>query len=99
MNKIIVVFQFSGVTAAQYEAIWNDIRESGNANPQGLLHHVGGPTPDGWFVCDVWESQQEFERFGETLMPLMMKHNIPQTPPQVMPVNYEYNSAEVLDTV
>jgi hypothetical protein len=37
--------------------------EVGEASVSGLIAHVSGPTPDGWRIIDVWESQQDFDRF------------------------------------
>ena len=32
--------------------------------PNGLVLHTSGPTPEGWYVYDVWSSQDDFKRFG-----------------------------------
>ena len=32
-------------------------------SPKGLIGHMAGPTPQGWGVVDVWESQADFDRF------------------------------------
>jgi len=31
--------------------------------PEGLIIHTAGPSEDGWYVYDVWESREAFERF------------------------------------
>ena len=33
--------------------------------PDGLLVHSAGPTPEGWYVYDIWKSKEDFERFGD----------------------------------
>ena len=33
--------------------------------PSGGVYHVAGPTDDGFRVVDVWESQEDFDRFFE----------------------------------
>ena len=33
--------------------------------PDGLLVHSAGPTPNGWYVYDIWKSREDFERFGD----------------------------------
>ena len=39
-------------------------------SPEGLIVHTAGETDDGFYVYDVWESQDDFERFvNEKLMP------------------------------
>jgi heme-degrading monooxygenase HmoA len=38
--------------------------------PKGLIAHVMTKTPDGVHVVDIWESQEDFQRFNEErLMP------------------------------
>jgi quinol monooxygenase YgiN len=38
--------------------------------PEGLIVHSAGKTGDGWYVYDIWESREAFERFeNERLMP------------------------------
>jgi hypothetical protein len=32
--------------------------------PKGLILHSAGPVPEGWYVYDVWETKQDFQRFG-----------------------------------
>jgi hypothetical protein len=58
--------------------------------PDGLLMHRAGPSEDGWYVCDVWESQEHFDRFvQERLMPALQEMG---APPGERPQVYEiYN--------
>ena len=42
--------------------------------PEGLIVHVLTDTADGVHVVDVWESQEDFQRFNdERLMPAMQQ--------------------------
>ncbi len=34
--------------------------------PEGLLHHVAGPTPGGWVVMETWDSKADQEAFMGT---------------------------------
>lgn len=38
---------------------------------EGLIAHIAGDTGSGFRVVDVWESEEAFRRFGETLAPVM----------------------------
>ncbi|MEN3341980.1 MAG: hypothetical protein V7644_1384 [Actinomycetota bacterium] len=33
--------------------------------PEGMILHTAGPVPDGWYVYDVWESKEQFQRFAQ----------------------------------
>ena len=35
-------------------------------SPEGLILHTAGQSDQGWYVYDVWESQQHFQRFVES---------------------------------
>jgi hypothetical protein len=38
--------------------------------PDGLIAHVAGPVEGGWRIIDVWETQEQSERFrAEVLRP------------------------------
>jgi hypothetical protein len=91
MKQVVVHFDFPTVTQKQYDSVWDEIRASGNEHPKGLIFHVGSPKPSGgWMVNDVWESEEDFTNFGNMLMPMMMRQNIPMTPPTIMPVHFIY---------
>ena len=32
--------------------------------PTGLVFHTAGPAAGGWYVYDVWSSEEDFRRFG-----------------------------------
>jgi hypothetical protein len=34
-------------------------------SPEGLLLHTAGQSDQGWYIYDVWESQDHFQRFVE----------------------------------
>lgn len=89
MKHVVVQFNFPNVSLQQYDGVWNDLRASGNAHPKGLISHVGAATPDGGLlVVDIWESEDAFNEFGKTLMPLIAKNEFPMIPPKVFAAHY-----------
>jgi hypothetical protein len=38
---------------------------------EGLVAHIAGQGPNGFRVVDVWESEEAFGRFGETIVPIL----------------------------
>lgn len=90
MKKVLVQFNIPGWTAKQYDAVWADLRAAGYSNPKGLLWHGGGAYGNNWLVSDVWESEEDFNKFGEVLLPFLAKHGAPQVPPAIAPLYYEY---------
>jgi hypothetical protein len=84
-----------GSTAEQYEQLGEKMfgvrsSEFSSADaPDGLIMHSAGPTDDGWYVYDIWESPAHFQRFlDERLMPAMQELGVPAEgpPPQMFEV-------------
>ena len=58
-------------TTAQYDEVMRKLEAAGAGAPAGRLHHVAMESGGQIQVFDVWDSQESFEAFGETLMPIM----------------------------
>lgn len=88
-----VLFEFPGVSAEQYEEVCRNLNNGelmttlADWPNEGCLFHVAGPTEGGFRIVDVWESAEAFQRFGETLVPLLEKVAFPQVEPQIFPVH------------
>lgn len=91
MKKVLVQFNFPGVTTKQYDQCWDEIRKAGLEHPDGLIHHVGSQQGNNLVAVDVWESEEAFNKFGETLMPIFKKIGFPQVRPVISKVYYEYS--------
>jgi len=37
-------------------------------SPDGLILHTAGQSEQGWYVYDVWESKEHFQRFVENML-------------------------------
>lgn len=90
---IIAIFELPGMTQAEYEQTTDKL--TGGRGPvkkpadwpvPGLISHTAAPTPDGWFVADVWESEEAFRRFGEVIMPILREAGAPDVQPKIYPV-------------
>jgi len=73
---------FPGATLAQYDQVIQKMgfRPKGPGAPGGLFHWVT-KTDSGIRVVDVWESREQFEKFGaEKVGPLTAQVGIPAPP-------------------
>jgi hypothetical protein len=56
-----------GGTKEQYEAVNQELFGQPTVDtaslPEGLIMHSAGPAEGGWYIYDVWESREDFERF------------------------------------
>src|SRR5438874_8391706 len=84
---VVAVFESPSLTQERYEQ--SVVKLTGGKSRletpadwpvEGLLAHVAGQGPNGFRVVDVWESEEAFQRFGETLMPVMQELGIEGTP-------------------
>jgi hypothetical protein len=78
------------------QEIYEHVRELiGPDRPAGGILHLAGPSPiGGWRVIEVWDSEEEAQRFcRERCVPAFETVGVPTPPaPQVWPV-YNYISA------
>jgi hypothetical protein len=81
-------FHPTGMTAAKYDEVIADLEAAGEGNPKGRTHHSCFGPPDNLMVYDVWDSQEEFETFGATLMPILAKRGVDAGQPDVMPIHH-----------
>jgi hypothetical protein len=57
---------FENVGEDQYWAVNEKLgigRDGKGDYPSGLISHLGGPTPTGWVVMEVWQSKADQEAF------------------------------------
>ena len=65
-----------GFTAAKYDELVQKLDAVGAGSPAGRLFHVCFGDPNNVRVSDIWESREAFEKFGETLRPMMQELGI-----------------------
>ena len=71
----------SGLTAAKYDELVKKLDAAGAGSPAGRLYHVCFGETDNLRVSDIWETREAFEKFGETLKPVMQEMGF--APPEI----------------
>ena len=69
--SIAVYFHPEAMSATQYDEIMEKLRAAGQGTPTGRSHHSAFGPEDRLMVYDVWDSQESFDAFGQTLMPVL----------------------------
>ena len=88
MKKIVAQFNVVGLTAQQYSQANKDLEAAGKGKPSGRLYHVAAQQADGFFMIEVWESEEALNEFAETLIPILVKNGITHAQPAiVLPVH------------
>jgi len=58
-----------GVTKQQYdqvnEKMFGQSPPPTDQLPEGLILHSAGPADNGWYIYDIWESRDAFQRFWD----------------------------------
>jgi hypothetical protein len=82
----VLTFSPSGMTAAKYDECIKKLKDAGAGAPRGRSHHVCYGDQNNVQVTDVWDSMEDFQAFGETLIPILQSLGIDPgqpTPQQV----------------
>jgi hypothetical protein len=85
---MIVHFSPTALSAAQYDKTIQMLEASGDIPAAGLEYHVCFGSEGSLQVTEIWESQAQFEAFGERLMPILAENGIEfSTPPAIFEVH------------
>jgi hypothetical protein len=66
-----IYFASKSFSVQQYDDAISRLEAAGAGSPPGRSFHCAFSGKNGLDVFDVWESQEAFEKFGETLMPIL----------------------------
>lgn len=89
---IMAVHQAPSLTQDKYEEAIRRLtnakspHESPSELPEGRLVHVAGQGKNGFWVVDVWESEEALRRFRETIGPILQAVGLEQ-PPEFFPAH------------
>ena len=84
--SILVRFTPSSVTKDQYDASIRRLEEQGDFPPDGAEYHCAYFVDGSLRVSEVWDSREQFEAFGERLMPLLAEIGIDAGEPEILEV-------------
>lgn len=86
--SIVVRFTPTSLTAQKYDETIRVIEESGDFPPDGLDYHVCFGAEGNLRVSEIWDSREQFEAFGERLMPILATAGIEFSgPPEISEVH------------
>jgi hypothetical protein len=80
-------FTPSTFTPSKYDDTITRLEAAGAGAPAGRLYHVALESDGLIQVFDVWDSQESFEAFGVTLLPIMAELGADPGQPRVSPVH------------
>lgn len=77
----------ASMTATQYDEAVQRLKKAGVGHPKGRRYHACFGEADKIQVFDVWDSQATFDKFGQTLMPILAELGVTPAQPAVMPIH------------
>ena len=72
------------MTTVQYDEVMKRLGAAGAGAPAGRLYHACYGAAERLRVFDVWESQDSFDRFGQTLMPILQDVGVDPGVPEIV---------------
>ena len=77
-----------GMSADMYDQTMPAIEASGQFPPDGLEYHVAFSSGGSFRVSEIWDSMEQFEAFGQRLMPILAASGIELAgPPEVVEIH------------
>jgi hypothetical protein len=80
-------FTPSSFTPERYDDAIKRLDDAGAAAPSGRLYHVALEADGLIQVFDVWDSEESFQAFGATLVPILAELGVDPGQPQISPVH------------
>ena len=74
-------------TAAKYQETIKQLIAAGAGTPKGRTYHVCYGDPNGVDITDVWDSMEDFQAFGITLIPIMNSLGVDPGHPDVQQIH------------
>ncbi|MEA2164270.1 MAG: hypothetical protein QOK37_2397 [Thermoanaerobaculia bacterium] len=80
----VVRFAPKSMSSQQYDDVIKRLDAAGAGSPQGRIFHVAFGEPSALRVSDVWDTHENFERFGQTLGPILQAAGVDPGEPEFM---------------
>jgi hypothetical protein len=85
--SIVVRFNPESADSGQYDETISKLEAQGDFPPDGLDYHVAFTSGGDFFVSEIWDSREQFQAFGERLMPVLQEVGIDPGEPAVFDVH------------
>ena len=77
----------SDVTTEQYDDTIRRLEKVGDWPPQGLDYHVAFKANGKFRVSEIWDSREQFDAFGQRLMPVLKEVGIEPGKPEMLEIH------------
>ena len=81
-----LIMEGVGMSQDQYYQVLNQVTHNGSQQVPGILTHAAGPTEDGFYVMETWESPEALQHFYDTLLRQALEAANIQTRPSIFDI-------------
>jgi hypothetical protein len=85
--RIAMYSHHPDLTLEMFDQIDRRIHEALGGEPKGMIHHSVIGAGQGVTVYEIWESEEEFQAFGQLLMPIIADFGLGPGHPVISPVH------------
>ena len=85
--SFVLKFAPSGFPLAKYNEVIKKLNAAGAGSPKGRRYHVCYGDPNSVQVTDVWDNMEDFQAFGQTLVPIMQSMGADPGQPEIQQVH------------
>jgi hypothetical protein len=86
-----ILVRFTGapsMSAEKYDEVLPLIQAAGQFPPDGLDYHVAFSSGGSFRVSEIWDSMEQFEAFGQRLMPILNAAGVELAgPPEIVEIH------------
>lgn len=83
---ILLRFSGQGMTEAKYQECLRRLEQAGAGSPAGRLYHVCFGDPNNLSISDIWDTRESFDKFAETVVPIVKELGVDYREPEVLEV-------------
>jgi len=84
---VVIKFKHEGFPASKYHQVIKQLEASGQGNPKGRSFHVCYGDSNEVDILDIWDSMEDFEAFGKTLIPILTSNGVTLGPPDIQEIH------------
>lgn len=89
--SVLLRFSPKSMSAEQYDETVRRLQEGGDFPPDGMEYHCCFGAGGNLKVSEIWNSKEQFDAFGERLMPVLQDVGIDPGEPEVFEVHNQVN--------
>jgi hypothetical protein len=82
-----IYFQHGGFSSDKYDQAIKRLEAAGAGSPKGRSFHSALENDGAINVFDIWDSQEDFEAFGATLLPILAELGVELGEPMISAVH------------